>query len=268
MKYVILGWTALALSSAAVAQSGETLDAAAEAIEKGDYGRTTSVVVMQNGEVIAERYFDEEGAEGLRNTRSATKTVTGMLAGIAAKEGKLALDTPLLSLSPERAPANPDPRKSAITVEDALTMSGPLECSDFNQFSRGNEERMYLIEDWAGFYYDLPIRGFPAWETKPADSPYGRAFSYCTAGTVALGEAVERATGEELEAYARKKLFDPLGVGTVKWQFSPLGLALGGGGLALTSDQKPMFRVETPIRMAICFGCARSRHHKAQARSR
>ncbi len=203
-------------------------------IEAGDYGSITSVVVSLNGEIVHERYYDAE-PEALRNTRSVTKTITGMLLGMAIDDGHIqSKDEPVLEYI-DHTPLNPDPRKDAMSLESLVTMSGPLECNDFTPYSRGNEERMYLIEDWVGFFLDLPIRGFPAWTPKPADSPYGRSFSYCTAGTVTLGAVVENATGEQLEDYAQRRLFGPLGIETVEWQFNPLGLAMGGGGLGLTS---------------------------------
>lgn len=202
------------------------------AVADETFKRITSVLVLQNGTLGYERYFGDGAVGRLNDMRSATKTVTSMLVGAAIADGHIkSVKEPAFGFFPKRLPpANPDPRKLEVTLEDLLTMSSLLECNDDNPYSSGNEERMYVTEDWIQFVLDLPIKGFAPWDTKPQDSPFGRSFSYCTAGTFLTGAIVEAVTGMRLGDYADKVLHRPLGIAEVSWPESPLGVHQGGGG--------------------------------------
>jgi CubicO group peptidase (beta-lactamase class C family) len=211
-----------------------SLDAA---IRSGEFKKIGSVLIARHGKLVYEGYFDGDAAT-LRDTRSATKSITDILIGIAIDEHKLSgVDAKVLALLPEHARRiqNPDPRKAAIAVEDFLTMSSPLECDDWNDASRGNEERMYLVEDWAQFIIDLPIRGRMRVGEQAEAPPYGRYFSYCTGGVFTLSEVLEKATGARTDHYASEKLFQFLDITNVEWVYSPRNVPQTGGGLRLTS---------------------------------
>jgi CubicO group peptidase (beta-lactamase class C family) len=195
------------------------------------------VLIARHGKLVYEDYVEGD-ASTLRDTRSATKSITDILVGIAIEQHKLTgVDAKVLALLPEHARRiqNPDPRKSAITIEDFLTMSSPLECDDWNDASRGNEERMYVVEDWAQFILDLPIRGRMHLGEQIDPPPYGRYFSYCTGGVFVLSEVLQKATGMRVDRYAQQELFAPLGISKVQWVYSPLNIPQTGGGLRLSS---------------------------------
>ena len=186
-------------------------------MDTAGYGEITSIVVSRGGDVVLEQYAEGD-ASTLRNTRSCTKTVAGMLLGIAIERrlvsGVAATLGELLDDVPED--------KRAITLEQLLTMSSCLDCDDWNPASPGNEEEMYPREDWVRFALDLPLRSTTG-------------FSYCTAGVVTLGVALERAVGGPLPAFAERELFGPLRIERAEWQRTPLGQTSNAGGLLLTS---------------------------------
>jgi CubicO group peptidase (beta-lactamase class C family) len=225
------------LPSAAPQQArviSERLHAMENAVQDGKFVKIGSVLIAQDGKLVYEHYFEGDSTT-LRDTRSATKSITDILVGIAIDEHKLAsVSAPVFPFFSNRKIQNPDPRKDRITVEDLLTMSSVLECDDWNDFSRGNEERMYPMEDWVQFVLDLPIRGYMK---VPGDSPpkYGRRFSYCTGGAFLLSGVLTAATGQSADEYARQKLLEPLGIHDAQWVYSPLGMPQTGGGLRLSS---------------------------------
>jgi CubicO group peptidase (beta-lactamase class C family) len=135
------------------------------------YGAITSVVVSRRGRIVVEHYANGD-AQTLRNTRSCTKTICGMLLGIAIARGLVpSVHTTLGELLDDM------PReKQTITLEDLLTMSSCLECNDWDAASPGNEELMYEQDDWVRFALGLPVRR-------------GRGFSYCPAGVAVITSA-------------------------------------------------------------------------------
>jgi len=234
------GWPVA--DAAAQGLDATRLAAMENAIAAGEVPDTTSVLITRDGRLIYERYFGKGGPDVLNDTRSATKSVTALLVG-AAVDRKLidGAQAPIYGFFPDRHWRNDDPRKAGFTVEDLLTMSSQWECDDENQFSAGNEERMYLSEDWTQFALDLPIKGYAPWMKRPGDSPHGRAFAYCTAGSFLLGAIVERASGKPLETFAREALEAPLRIHQSKWQRSSEGVGMGGGGTRYRSRDLAKF---------------------------
>jgi CubicO group peptidase (beta-lactamase class C family) len=200
------------------------------ALRSGEYRKVGSVLIARHGRLAYELYL-EGSADSLRNTRSATKTVAGILVGIAVDKGLLGgVDDLVMPYLADRLPVeNPDPRKDLMTLEDLLTMSSALECDDFNDLAGGNEERMYLAQDWVKFALDLPVK-----ERSPC-LPQQREFSYCTAGAGLLAAVLTTVAGCGVEKFAREVLFAPLGVDGEKWFVNPCGVAFTGGGLELRS---------------------------------
>jgi CubicO group peptidase (beta-lactamase class C family) len=217
--------------------SAARLTAMEDAVRSGAFKQIGSVVIARHGKIIYQAYFEGD-AGTLRDTRSATKSITSILIGRAIDDRVLAgVNTPVLRVLPDRARKlqNRDPRKSAMTIEDFLTMSSPLECDDWNDASRGNEERMYLVEDWAQFVLDLPIRGRSHLGEAPEPAPFGRYFSYCTGGVFVLSEILTKVTHARTDRYAEERLFRPLGIHEVTWVYSPMNVPQTGGGLRMTS---------------------------------
>lgn len=195
------------------------LAAAVNAIGIGTYSKVDSILVVRRGALVLEEYFGDFDRDEKHEIRSAGKSTTSAVVGIAVDQGLLSLDDRVLPrLGGEAAFRNVDGRKRVMTVENLLTMTPGLDCDDWNPDSPGNQEKMYEARDWVKFILDQPMVAEP-----------GARWAYCTGGVVTLGALIAQATGERADDFARRVLFGPLGIESVEWEYTPLGTANLGG---------------------------------------
>ncbi len=203
-----------------------------QAIARGEFPNTTSVVIVRGEHIETEAYFGAGRGERLADTRSAMKAITALSVGAAIADGGIpsaeALAFPFLSdLRPFQ---NDTPDKEAITLADMMSMSSALDCNDNDEASPGNEDRMHEQRNWSRWSVDLPTM------TGYARDASGRGpWRYCTVNSVLVGQIVQRAERMRFDQYVARRLFAPLGINHWEWPRSPSGEIMTGGGLRLRS---------------------------------
>jgi CubicO group peptidase (beta-lactamase class C family) len=191
------------------------------------YKNITSIVIIKDGKLLIEEYFNGATRNTLHDTRSVGKSFASTLLGIAIRDNYIKSETQTLKEFYDlKTLRNYSSSKDSITLQSLLTMSSTFEGSDMNSESLGNEENMYPTKNWVDFTLNLPID-----KTKVA----GKQWDYFTAGVVVLGDIIHKSVPNGLIKYADKNLFQPLGISKYQWQFTPQKVPNTAGSLQLRS---------------------------------
>ena len=187
----------------------------------------TSVVVIYDKKLLLEEYFNDANRNTLHDTRSAGKSFASTLMGIAINDGHIKNENQTLNKFYNlKEFENYEAKKDSVKIKDLLTMSSAFNGSDQDGDSPGNEENMYPTDNWVKFTLDLDM---------DKSKTNGGKWDYFTAGTVLLGDIINKSVPEGLEKYADKKLFTPLNITNYKWQYTPQKVANTAGSLQMTS---------------------------------
>ncbi|WP_067270499.1 serine hydrolase [Mitsuaria sp. 7] len=179
------------------------------------------VVVLRDGRVVAERYYNGATAASLNDIRSAGKSVTGLLATIALDRGAIAsASDPVRRYWPEAAGS----ALGDATVDDLLTMRSGLAADDEDPTSPGIEDHMDESSDPVAFALSTPRQEAP-----------GTTYRYNSLTAYAAGIVVGRAAGADLGAFAGPALFEPLGITAWRWDKDVAGHTKGQGNLWLST---------------------------------
>ncbi|HEV7635020.1 MAG TPA: serine hydrolase [Bradyrhizobium sp.] len=190
------------------------LDHAFEEPATPPFRRTKAVVVVRDGQVIAERYAHGIGVDTPLLGFSMTKSVVNALIGILTQQG---LVTPSMPAPiPEWRGAS-DPRRE-IEVEHLMRMTSGLALDETNSGFDPSSRMVYLHNDMAGFAVKAAVI-----------APPGNRWTYSSATTQLLARIIRDAVGgpEQTLAFAWRELFNPLGMRNVTLEFDGAGTLQG-----------------------------------------
>lgn len=163
----------------------------------------------------------------LHSLQSVTKTITSVIMGVAAARNEFPdLSTPVLHFFDTTQVKNIDDRKRRMTIRHLLTMTSGFDWNENLHYSdpRNDCSVMEASFDWVQYAIDKPMAHEP-----------GQSFNYNSGSSQLLAFIFRKATGRDIEEYAAKYLFSPLGISQFFWKRIPTGLCDTEGGLYLAA---------------------------------
>ena len=190
-----------------------------------------SVMVVKDGRLAASIHHAPYTQRSPHICHSMSKPFTSVAAGFAVAEGLLSYGDRVIDVLADKAPREPDPYLSRVTLHHLLCMgSGLRQCSD-------NLEHIFQPSpgdgtDWA---QDVLACG--------CDVEPGSLFRYNSHGSYLISCMVQKVTGQTLRDYLMPRLFAPLDIPEPRWDKSPQGICCGGWGLYLSCEDFARFGV-------------------------
>ncbi len=188
-----------ALDPANLRMNAEKL-AELEPVINSEYSNINGIVVVRNGYIAYEKYYNGNGPDDTHHVASVTKSIISALIGIAIDAKYIKnVDQKVQDFFPEYVPDAADRQKQEITIRHLLTMTAPYPFEDWQE----PLDKMCMQPDWVK--YTLDMLG------QQGNGNIG-TFKYSTAGAHLLSAIITRSTGKNARAFANERLFKPIGM--------------------------------------------------------
>jgi len=181
-------------------------------------GFINSVIIIRNGKIAAEKYFNGRSANSYPTIRSVSKSFLSSLIGIAVNKGILRLDQKMIDSFPEYKSSITDSRVNNITLRHLLTMRSGI---------KGDVEAYFTFtssSNWIKKIIEMPLNFDP-----------GSKAGYSTAGTHLVSGMLTKASGMSAMDFAKKHLFEPMGIEIKAWARDPQEICFGGNDMFFTT---------------------------------
>ena len=232
-RFVIFALSVLALAGCCTNKDTQHLKRAADfgrldeainafKLDIGDFAQATqlnSVMVLKDGEIVAEYYDNCFGPDFRHVCWSASKTFTSTAIGLAVDDGLLSVNTKIVDvLGAEELPDTISDTLASLTVYDLLRMASGLR---YDQNASGYYTDKSCTKD-------ILSKGF--------DYAPGERFRYLTSNSYLLSVIVTKVTGKTVKELLTERIFEPMGIRNFHWDESAEGYTIGGYGMYTTTE--------------------------------
>ncbi|MBI5475271.1 MAG: serine hydrolase [Ignavibacteriales bacterium] len=184
----------------------------------GNDGSINSMIIIKNGKIAAEKYFNSKDVNSYQTIRSVSKSFLSALIGIAVDKGILRLTDKMMDYFPEYKSSATDSRINNITLEHLLTMRSGI---------KGDEE-IYSTFTNSSNWIETIIK-------QPLSFEPGTSGLYSTAGAHIVSGMLTKASHISSYDFAKKYLTDPMGIVIKDWTRDPQGIYFGGNEMFFTT---------------------------------
>lgn len=183
------------------------------------------VVVIKDSKLVIEWYYNTFWRKQILDIRSAGKSITSLLLGVAVKDGLIQnLDQDVHSFfSKEKYPSLHDDYKK-IKIKDLLDMSSGLDADSDDGQTPGHVQHWGGQDEWVKYILGVPM----------AEEP-GKRWVYADINAALIGAIIEEKSGMSLRDFAKEKVFDPLGIEQFYWYTNASNQTVAAGTLYLST---------------------------------
>ena len=246
----------------------EPIDFLLKNVEKGYYGNVDRIFIVKNGKLVLDTLFENDynviskdksspigcgystcedstvfgefnyyhpfwhpyykGRE-IHTLQSITKSISSLLVGIAIDQGKIpSTDVPIVDYLTDFDLSNVEEPLNKATLEHLLKMKLGMRWHEIGTPDTDPDNTTFMLEksdDWIQYTLNQPMETLP--DTK---------WVYNSGGSQLMAVIIKKTTGMQLDEYAEKYLFEPLGIKNYHWKKSPTGFPDALGGLYLEAE--------------------------------
>ena len=183
-----------------------------------NYGFVDCILVIRNGYLVAEKYFNGYSKKNPHNVMSVSKSFLSAMTGIAIRDGYLnGTNEKILDFFPEYIYSDIDPRKYNITIRNLLMMRMGID-HDQNIYNYVRNS-----SNWVKTTIELPLIYDP-----------GTRFCYNTFQTHLLSAIITKTSGMSTMDFGKTFLFAKMNINCAEWWQDPQGYYFGGNSMHFT----------------------------------